>query len=463
MVHDRRGECAEKAEVRAGRGSPLYATQWLDPYPAAGVKRRNAPALMTVEPIRIPEEGTIIGEAYRVVGELGSGGMGVVLRAVDIRLNREVAIKLVAPSFASLDEHRERIVEEARAMATVRHENVVSVYAVGELDGMPYFVMELVPGNDLCDWLASHDRQGQPPSLDEVLGILDQICRGLTAIHDAGIVHGDVKPGNVLLGPAFRVAVTDFGLYRAMGGVSDDGMVVGTPAYIAPEVVKGTVSAANARMDIYAVGVLAYEMLTGRVPRLIRTHGELFTVHRENLPLTPITDLRTDVPASFDAAVSSALESDPDRRPPTIEALRRAMLSARQRAAQRAVSMRILVADDDPDFLAFISEALGFAFPGSAIECVADGAAALRSLEGRRADLAVIDLDMPELNGVELTAAIRARRGLEGLPILVVTARGGAPDWQLLQRMGANGFLVKPLDPYALITMARRAVGEPSA
>ena len=416
---------------------------------------------MTMAPIRAPERGELIDGKYRVVRQIGMGGMGVVLEAVDESLERQVAIKLVGPSFATLEDHQERIQREARAMATVRHENVVRIYSYGEHGGVPYFVMELVRGRDLSHWLDRYD--ADPPSIDEALGILDQICRGLAAIHEAGIIHGDVKPANVLLGPAFRVAVTDFGLFRAVGVEQEDGMVIGTPAYIAPEIVRGTVLRAEARSDLYSLGVLGYQMLTGRLPVAIRTHTDMFRVHREPNEVLPASEVRSNLPTTFDAPLAMAMHRDPERRPANIEAFRRALLSARQGVGTRPSSMRIVIADDDPDFLALISETLGFAFPGSAIECVTDGTQALASLDARRADLAVVDLDMPGMNGIELTAAVRAKPGLRDLPILVVTARGGAPDWQLLQSMGAQGFLLKPLDAYALITMARRALGASAA
>jgi len=406
----------------------------------------------------MPRVGERIGGKYRIVEEIGVGGMGVVYEAIDETLDREVAIKLVAPTFATFAEHHERIQQEARAMAAVRHENVVRIYAYGEHEEVPFFVMERVPGKDLSYWLERY-RLDDPPSIDEALGILDQICRGIGAIHEQGIVHGDIKPGNVLLGPAFRVAVTDFGLFRAMGGAADEGgMVVGTPAYIAPELVRGTADVASAGTDIYGLGVLAFQMLTGELPLPIRTHEDMFEQHRSGPKPRVASELRADLPATFDTVLAMAIRPDPAKRFASTEELRRALLAARQDVAAVPSSMRIVVADDDPDFLALISETLGFAFPGSAIECVTDGTQALATLDAKRADLAVVDLDMPGMNGIELTAAVRGKPGLKDLPILVVTARGGAPDWKLLQTMGAAGFLLKPIDAYALITMARRAL-----
>lgn len=406
-----------------------------------------------------PAEGEhpLVDGVYRVDSVIGQGGMGIVLLARDERLNRDVALKLINRGLLEVPGARERFVEEARAMAGVRHENVVQIYSLGEYADVPYFAMEYVPGPTVAEWLDRYDR-GDEPSVDEVLGILDQLCRGLDAIHDARIVHADVKPGNVLIGPAFRVAVTDFGLVRALGMHDESNLVVGTPAYIAPEVVYSKTPVFDRRADVYSLGVMAYEMFTGCLPYPIDSVGQLFRVHEERIPAPVPSELRGDLPQSFDAVLLRALERDPDARYPSAKAFRRALLAAREEMRLATPGFRIVVADDDPDYLALAKETLEFAFPGGEIECVADGDAALASLDTRPASLALVDLDMPGLNGVELTAAIRARRELAKMPILVVTARGGAPDWRLLQSLGADGFLVKPIDPFSLIAAARRVL-----
>jgi serine/threonine-protein kinase len=152
------------------------------------------------------------------------------------------------------------------------------------------------------------------------------------------------------------------------------------------------------------------------------------------------------------------MEKDPAQRTPSAEAFRRALLEARETVSTRPPPCYLLVADDDPDFRKLATEVLRFAFPGAEIESVADGTAALAALDRRRASLAVIDLDMPGLNGIELTAAIRGSENAKDVPIVVATATGGAPDWKLLSSLGADGFLVKPIDPMALVTLARRFV-----
>jgi serine/threonine protein kinase len=404
-----------------------------------------------------PAVGTLIGNTYRVVGPLGQGGMGVVVLAVDERLERDVAIKLIRPAHGGSQTARQRFLIEARAMARVRHENVVEIYAFGEVDDAPYFAMEYVPGSNVANWLDDAILEDRLPSIDEALGYLDQICRGVAAIHNSGTVHGDLKPSNLLIGPASRIAIADMGLSRLFDPTGRPGEhpMAGTPAYLAPEFARIDLPAAIVqRADVYALSVIAYEMLTGQPPFDIETTQDMLRVHAGEQAPKP-SQLRPELTSAFDAPLLRALHFDPMQRTPSADAFRKALLEARESLTSNHHALRIVVADDDADFLDLASEALAYGFPGARIELVADGEAALKACDREAASLAVIDLDMPGLNGVELTAALRANYSL---PIVVVTASGGAPDWHLLSALGADGFLVKPIDPFALVALARKAL-----
>lgn len=383
--------------------------------------------------------------------------MGVVVLARDVRLERDVAIKLIHPDYVASEDSHARFVREARAMARVRHENVVEVYAFGEHEGAPYFVMEYVPG----ETLDARRRDVGVLSVDEAIGVLEQVCRGLTAIHRAGAVHRDLKPTNVLIGPAFRVCVADLGLARVLDlpRSEDRDTVSGTPAYMAPEMVRGDVvpPGMHHRADVYSLAVMTFELLTGRLPFETDDPIEMMKRHVQEAPPVP-SELRADLPREFDAVIARGMEKTPARRTASADEFRRELLDARQSASLSGTSLRLLVADDDEDFAALLRETLDWAFPGAEIVVARDGDEALRELDRRPAALAVLDLDMPGLNGIELTAAIRATTRAARMPILVVTANGGAPDWRLLSSLGADGFLVKPIDPMALVALARRTL-----
>ena len=180
----------------------------------------------------------------------------------------------------------------------------------------------------------------------------------------------------------------------------------------------------------------------------------MLRVHAGLVPPLPST-VRPELTEAFDEPLLAALRHDPYDRTATPDEFRKALWAARESLTSNRSSMRIMVADDDEDFRALAVEVLSHGFPGARIEAAEDGDAALALFDRLSPSLAVIDLDMPGLNGIELTAALRAH---SDLPIVVVTAAGGAPDWKLLQSLGADGFLVKPIDPYALIALARKAL-----
>jgi serine/threonine-protein kinase len=336
---------------------------------------------------------------------------------------------------------------------------VVEIHAFGETEGVPYFVMEYVPGSNIALWLNDAIQGQNLPPVDVALGFLDQICRGLTAIHASGTMHGDLKPTNVLIGAASRVAIADLGMSRVLdhSGRLAELDLGGTPGYMAPELARADVPPGLAhRADVYALGVMAFEMLTGAPPFPIKHITDVLKID-EIQPPRP-SQRRRELAPGFDRALLDAVHPRPERRTPSADEFRRALLAARETVVESYQKLRILVADDDPDFTALAREMLLHAFPGARIECVEDGNAALRAIDREPASLAVIDLDMPGMNGLELTAALRGSPASRKMPIIVVTAAGGAPDWTLLSALGADGFLVKPIDPFSLVSVARKTV-----
>lgn len=385
-----------------------------------------------------------------IVRELGRGGMGSIFLARDRRLAREVAIKIILPTRLDSDARRS-FLQEARLLAGVRHPNVVQVHSFGDHQGLPFFVMEYVPGETLADWLDAHLRVGVLPELDAALSILDQISRGLGAIHEAGIIHGDVKPGNILLGPAMRVAVADFGVVRRKGEAIDDPRFYGTPGYIAPELLTPSPPQPSLSIDVFALGVTAYELLTGKLP-----FGQDPGARG---PIRP-SRLRPGLPSLFDDVLLRALATKPADRPADASVLRQALFGARQSMMMPAFKRRFLVADADPEALEQTADALAAGFLGAAIETASTGPAAIEYLDAGELDLIVVDLQLPEVNGLELVAYARGGGVNQHVPILVTTDTGNAADWRLLQSVGAQGLLLRPYDEEALLSTARRALSK---
>ena len=252
----------------------------------------------------------VIANRYQLGRPLGAGGMARVVAARDLRLDRPVAVKLVP--VAGIDRAgRERFVREARSAAGFSHPDAVAVYDAGESDGYLFLVMELVDGSSLAERLAERGRL----DVDEALRITHRVLAALGAAHEAGIVHRDVKPGNVLLGPAGEVKLADFGIAKRLGDIAADvtssGQFVGTPKYLAPEQVVGERS--TPATDVYAVGVVLYEMLAGRPPYDAGNPMATAIAHRD----APIPDLhraRPDVPAHVVSVVRRAMAKRPAER-----------------------------------------------------------------------------------------------------------------------------------------------------
>ncbi len=399
--------------------------------------------------------GTLVDGTYRVLGKIGEGGMGVVYHALDERLEREVALKLILPERLSRNGLREQFVAEARAMARVRHPNTVEIHTFGELHGHPYFVMEYVPGTNLEAWIAR-----QPPGgmdVDTAVGVLEQLCRGVAAIHDAGALHRDVKPSNVLIGPAFRVAITDLGLARPRDEVSTLRSVAGTPAYMAPEIalLEDVPPELRHRADVYAIGVIAFEMLAGRLPFTGRTAMAIMNKHVHD-PAPSLADFRPDLPAAFSKVIAAALAKRPEDRIEDAHVLRRELLRARQLVQSRQPPLRLLVVDDDPRSREWTAEILGDELAGAEVITLRDGSEALAYAQQHVVSAIITDLHMPGMNGAELTASLRADSRTSAIPVVVMTGVGSALDWQVLQQMGAEAFLVKPVDVTALVAVVRR-------
>jgi serine/threonine-protein kinase len=247
---------------------------------------------------------------YEIKGILGRGGMAVVLKAIDPALNRTVAIKVLAVHLASSGAARQRFLREARAAAAVVHEHVVAVHAVDETAGLPYLVMEYVPGPSLQERL---DRHG-PLALPEILRIGMQAAAGLAAAHAQGLVHRDVKPANILLEPGVeRARLTDFGLARAVSAaaVTQSGVVAGTPQYMAPEQARG--EAVDHRADLFSLGSTLYAMCTGHPP--FRAESVVAVLRRvsDDQP-RPVREINAEVPAWLAAIIDRLHAKDPALR-----------------------------------------------------------------------------------------------------------------------------------------------------
>ncbi|HEX7107488.1 MAG TPA: Stk1 family PASTA domain-containing Ser/Thr kinase [Acidothermaceae bacterium] len=254
--------------------------------------------------------GQVLDGRYKVESRIAKGGMATVYRALDVRLDRLVAIKVMHQIFADDDEFVARFIREAKSAARLSHPNVVAVFDQGDDNGHVFLAMEYVPGRTLRDLL--RERRRLAPQ--EALSILAPVLSALSAAHAAGLVHRDVKPENVLLADDGRVKVADFGLARAVAGrtATSATTLIGTVAYLAPEQV--TRGVADPRSDVYAAGIMLFEMLTGHPPYDGETPISVAYRHANETVPPPSSEI-SGLPPAVDALVTHATARDPDARP----------------------------------------------------------------------------------------------------------------------------------------------------
>lgn len=269
------------------------------------------------------EEPTLLNQRYHLLEPLGSGGMAVVYKAMDEMLERTVAIKILREDYAKDKDFRERFKQEARAAANLSHPNIVTVHDFGLDEDQVFIVIEYINGTDLKTLI----RQKGHFSIEDTVGLMVQACAGIGYAHRAGLVHCDVKPHNMLVSKDFRLKVTDFGIARALATIHPDErseIVWGSPHYFSPEQAAG--GAPSPASDVYSLGVILYEMLTGRLPFVAKDSTELARMHRDELPLPP-RRINPAIPDSLEEITLKVLSKEPSSRYRTADQLGRVLLS----------------------------------------------------------------------------------------------------------------------------------------
>jgi serine/threonine-protein kinase len=257
--------------------------------------------------------GTMLAGRYRLVALLGRGGMGEVYRADDLRLGQTVALKFLPDAVARDADMLARFFAEVRIGRQVSHPNVVRLYDLIEIEGHPCLAMEFVDGEDLSSLLARIGRL--PPA--KAVDIARDLCGGLAAAHDKGVIHRDLKPANVMIDGKGRARIADFGI-AALAGSVDAGAFAGTPAYLAPELLRG--QPATVQSDLFALGLVLYEACTGQRRFNARSLGELKALHETTAP-PKLADTARDIPVQLERAVLCCLEMDPAERPSSAHAV----------------------------------------------------------------------------------------------------------------------------------------------
>jgi len=272
----------------------------------------------------------LLNQRYKVISQIGSGGMALVFKAQDLSLGRIVAIKVLRERYTGDGQFLDRFLHEARAAANLAHPNIVTVHDFGEDSGRYYMVMEYIEGENLKAII----RNGAPFSVDRALDFTTQICAGVGYAHRAGLVHCDIKPQNVLVTPEGKVKVTDFGIARALISIKpneQNDVVWGSPQYFSPEQAAG--EAPTPASDVYAIGIIMYEMLTGRLPFQAENPQALAMMHLRDEP-PPLSLYNPAVPEAIERIVRKVLAKEPSARYRTADQMGHILLSYKEQGSE---------------------------------------------------------------------------------------------------------------------------------
>ena len=405
---------------------------------------------------------------YSVVERIGRGGMATVYKAYHAALDRYVAIKVLPEFFAEDEEYRERFHQEAMSVARLRHPNILSVYDFGHERGIAYLVLELVSGGTLAD------RLGTRIDIHDTVAMLKPIADALDHAHRNGVLHRDIKPSNILLHRDGTPVLADFGLAKLAASVrrlTASGIVMGTPEYMSPEQAAG--DPIGPPSDLYAFAIVAYEMLTGRVPFEADTPAAVLLSHL-NKAMPAMHELRGELSRHAEDALRRALAKSPSERFQTATEFVAALTPAawptagQSEQAVTAVAARrppsgptrklpsVLVVDDGVANRELIEACL------AGVECevrlAADGPSALAAVDSREPDLVLLDVQMPGMDGHEVCRRIKSDPNRRLIPIVMITALNSVSDRVTALESGADDFMSKPVERVELVARVKSSL-----
>jgi serine/threonine protein kinase len=399
---------------------------------------------------------------FEVKELIGHGAMASVYRAFDLSLERDVALKIPDFKYADNPVFKERFNSEARAMAKLQHNHIVQIFSAGEYDGIPYMAMEFVDGMPLSRILA--DREGMEP--DEAAEYVLQVCEAIECAHQAGVIHRDLKPGNIMVEPSGRVLVADFGIAKIMSGDTEEDTLtfVGTPTYMSPEQCgEGTL---DKRTDIYSLGVIFYEMVMGKPPFTGNNPAEIIKCHLMETP-SFVGERRKNLPPALVKIIRKCLAKDPEQRFADAHALMLEVKEWRKKYLEtpRAPVEDMAVSRDAPVIACYIPQKimLGAVLSGlRSIEhhmIIASSASELLSNLSALPVKAIVLSHKPGTNAAfKLAEKIKESRRSPNAQLVLLSPGISRREVETAFLSGINDIVAEPFDPSVLISKIESAL-----
>ena len=409
--------------------------------------------------------GQTVGH-YRILGRLGSGGMGEVYLAEDSKLRRNVALKILPPERGDSLESCERFEREARTLAALNHPNIVTLYSLEEWRDARFITMEWVDGRTLREVLNSSG----PLPVADLVDIAVQTAEGLAAAHTRQLVHRDLKPQNIMVTAGGRVKILDFGLAKGLASLRAveagsnaetlfteltlEGALIGTVSYMSPEQVLG--KELDSRSDVFSLGAVLYEMATARQAFPGGAGTSTLAQILESEP-RPLAELRPELPGELDRIVRRCLQKERSRRYSDTRILKQDLkalqqgLEGHEKQGPAVAGARLLLVEDEPALARGLAD--NFRDEGYEVRIVGHGDEALPAVAAFRPDLLVLDIMLPGRSGLDILRDLRARG--DGLPVLILTAKGDLVDRVVGLELGADDYLAKPFAARELLARVR--------
>lgn len=401
--------------------------------------------------------GRKLNNRYLIEKLVGEGATATVYSAVDVRLRRTVAVKVLLPHVHSTT--RQRFEREALAAAKLNHPGIMAVYDVGNDEDTYYIVVELVTGRPLYDLIPS-------PS-ETVAEIAHKICLALDYAHRAGLIHRDIKPANIYLTDEGNIKIMDFGLAIPIDGdqkrLTAQGSIIGTPAYLSPEQAQG--KPLDPRTDLYSLGIVMYEMVTGVLPFDADDIASILLQQVNKAPVPP-SNYVPDMPRWIEGVILRALEKDPDARYQTAAQMVAALANrgghdsedpkatlSPKAAEPEQPRIRVVLADDHAALRAPLAAYLELAGDIEVVGEAGDGQEAIDQTKQFEPDVLMLDLNMPNVSGLEALPVVR--RECPSTRVLVLTGRDETPFIMKALRAGANGYILKTATEAQLVNAVR--------